>query len=95
MNEVKKMSTSSVGQCCLGLGDSGGGGGGVHCDKQLPQFNDETCRTAEMLREWIDVICGGDTTILIQEPTSWFIFFCSLYNSIINSFSSSFKMFML
>ena len=48
----------------------GGGGGGVHCDKQLPQFNDETCRTAEMLREWIDVICGGDTTILIQEPTN-------------------------
>ena len=70
MNEVKKMSTSSVGQCCLGLGDSGGGGGGLHCDKQLPQFNDETCRTAEMLREWIDVICGGDTTILIQEPTN-------------------------
>ena len=65
MNDVKKMSTSSV-----GLGDSGGGGGGVHCDKQLPQFNDETCRTAEMLREWIDVICGGDTTILIQEPTN-------------------------
>ena len=68
MDEVKKMSVSSVGQRCLDDGD--GGGGGVYCDKQLPQFNDETCQAAEMLREWIDVICGGDTTILIQEPAN-------------------------
>ena len=39
----------------------------VYCDKQLPEFNDETCQAAGLLQEWIDVICGGDTTILIQD----------------------------
>ena len=41
-------------------------------DHQLPAYSDESFQTAKTLREWLDVICGCDKTILEEEGAASF-----------------------
>ena len=41
-------------------------------DHQLPAYSEESCQTAKTLREWLDVICGGEKTILEEEGAASF-----------------------
>ena len=38
----------------------------------LPDYSDESYQTAKTLREWLDVICGSEKTILEEEGAASF-----------------------
>ena len=48
----------------------------LHQDHQLPlplpDYSDESYQAAKTLREWLDVICGGEKTILEEEGAASF-----------------------